>query len=145
MSKRKILSDNGKRIYIFALPDKDIVLMAKYEVKAEMTPFYFNSTQTECVITGVRDTSIKEIIVPDYVVKIENAAFRDCSDLTSVAIPESVTSIGSNVFYGCRALTSVTIPDGLTNIESSMFNGCSSLTSITIPENVTSIGSYASN
>ena len=132
-----------ENVYTFALPDKDIVLTAKYEVKAEMTPFYFNSTQTECVITGVRDTSIKEIIVPDYVVKIENAAFRDCSDLTSVAIPESVTSIGSNVFYGCRALTSVTIPDGLTNIESSMFNGCSSLTSITIPENVTSIGSYA--
>ena len=132
-----------ENVYTFALPDKDIVLTAKYEVKAEMASFYFNSTQTECVITGVRDTSIKEIIVPDYVVKIENAAFRDCRDLTSVAIPESVTSIGSNVFYGCRALTSVTIPDGVTNIESSVFNGCSSLTSITIPENVTSIGSYA--
>lgn len=91
--------------------------MAKYEVKAEMTPFYFNSTQTECVITGVRDTSIKEIIVPDYVVKIENAAFRDCSDLTSVAIPESVTSIGSNAINSERDFrkTQQKIPDKIEN------------------------------
>ncbi|MEE0804495.1 MAG: leucine-rich repeat domain-containing protein, partial [Prevotellamassilia sp.] len=43
-------------------------------------------------------------------------AFKECSDLTSVAIPNSVTSIGGSAFYGCSGLTSVAIPNSVTSI-----------------------------
>ncbi len=77
------------------------------------------------------------------VISIEESAFRECFDLTSVTIPNSVTSIGSSAFLGCSGLTSVTIPNSVTSIGVSAFYGCSGLTSVTIPNSVTSLGDHA--
>ena len=77
------------------------------------------------------------------VVKIDNDAFYNCRDLTSVEIPETVTSIGRNAFWGCSGLTSITIPSSVTTIGSGAFGGCKSLTTITIPDGVTNINESA--
>ena len=81
--------------------------------------------------------------IPSSVTVIENYAFNDCRNLTSVSIPEGVTSIGESAFHGCRNLTNITIPEGITNIKQETFQYCSKLTSITIPESVASIGKDA--
>jgi hypothetical protein len=54
-----------------------------------------------------------------------------------------VTSIENSAFFNCSNLTSITLPEGVANIGWSAFEGCSSLTSIAIPESVTSIGGSA--
>ena len=74
-----------------------------------------------------------------YVTEINDYAFYDCTDLTSVTIPESVTTIGRSAFSGCTGLTSVTIPESVTRIGYYAFYDCTGLTSITIPGNVTKI------
>ena len=51
----------------------------------------------------------------------------------------SVTSIGEAAFYNCSSLTSITIPHNVTIIGFAAFHECSSLISITIPNSVTSI------
>ena len=77
------------------------------------------------------------------VTSIGDAAFSDCSGLTSVVIGNSVTSIGWYAFAYCSGLTSVEIPNSVTSIGWSAFEYCSSLTSVEIPNSVTSIGNYA--
>ena len=116
---------------------------AKFEKKAEMSNFYFTSTATTSQITGVNDTTVAEIIVPDYVTSIGNSALSGCSSLTNITIPDSVTSIGEDAFRGCSGLTSITIPDSVTSISGEAFRGCSGLTRVTIGGSVTSIGKYA--
>ena len=74
------------------------------------------------------------------VTSIEENAFHQCADLTSVTLPNSLTTIGSDAFGGCSGLTSVTLPNSLTTIGSGAFRGCSGLTSVTIPNSVTTIG-----
>ena len=80
----------------------------------------------------------------DYSVTfIGYAAFKSCSDLTSVTIPSSVKLIRPDAFYYCSALCSVNIPDQITTIEANTFYWCYSLTSITIPNSVRSIHEMA--
>ena len=129
--------------YSFTMPAESVTYTAKWTVKDEMSNFIFISTPTTCTITGIRDKTITDIFVPDYVTSIASVAFEDCSNLTRVTIGNSVTSIGDSAFEGCSGLTSVTIPNSVTSIGDSAFYGCSSLVSATIGNSVTSIGNYA--
>lgn len=101
-------------------------------------------------------------VIPEGVERIDNSAFYNCQNLTSVTIPEGVTDIGVEAFLMCVNLTDVTlpdslidigqgafiscysikeivIPDGVMRIRTSAFASCTSLVSVTIPESVVSI------
>ena len=75
--------------------------------------------------------------------EIDQYAFADCSNLTSVTIPEGVTIIWNNAFYGCINLTNLTIPDSVSYIYDNAFYGCVNLTNLTIPSGGISIGKDA--
>ena len=57
--------------------------------------------------------SLTEVILPNTVTAIENAAFSDCFNLATITIPETVGSIGNGAFSDCRGL--VTLNYGAVN------------------------------
>lgn len=107
-------------------------------------------------VTGLGSCTDTDIVIPPMynglpVFEIEEKAFSQCRQLTSVTIPESVISILPSAFAYCTNLAEVTVhkgcnhggeerEDGLEYIWDYVFSGCSSLTGITIPESVTNIG-----
>jgi len=62
-------------------------VLAKFGVSEEMADFDFTSTKSTCKITGIKDKTVKEITVPDYVTEIGYAAFAGCSELESITLP----------------------------------------------------------
>lgn len=63
-------------------------------------------------IRGFAGDETREIIIPETVrgkkvTGIGDAAFMDCTSLTSVTIPDSVTKIGGYAFSGCTSLETV--------------------------------------
>lgn len=89
-----------------------------------------------------------DIVIPDKIVvdnleykvnRIEDYAFFENLQLTSVSIPSSVRSIGDFAFYGCELLTRVSIPGSITNIGDYTFAG-SGLTSLILSEGVKYMG-----
>ena len=102
-----------------------------YELDTEKKTATVDSRDANATTNGNAywmDVSIPKSIISDEieysVVAIGNAAFVNCSGLTSVTIPESVTSIGGSAFEGCSGLTSVTIPESVTSIGASAFSDC---------------------
>jgi len=83
---------------------------------------------------------LTSVIIPNSVTSIGKRTFERCKNLTSITIPDSVICIGDHAFEWCERLTSITIPEGVTSIGDGAFIMCRSLTSVTIPESVTSIG-----
>jgi len=70
-----------------------------------------------------------------------NAAFENCTSLTSVTIiGNENTSISARAFEGCINLASVTMQNGK-DIDG--FQGCTGLTNVTIGDGVKSIADYA--
>lgn len=82
-------------------------------------------------------------MISSGVTGIENAAFFNCTHLTSVSIPRNVRFIGSDAFWNCISLKSITLPDGITSIEYHTFYRCTNLTSVTIGSSTASIAAQA--
>jgi hypothetical protein len=74
---------------------------------------------------------------------IGNAAFYQCTGLTSVVMPNSVTDIDQGIFAYCTGLKSVTFSSNLYYVQNYTFIGCTGLTSMVIPSTITEIGAYA--
>ena len=108
------------------------------------------------VARAYRD-KVKEVVVVDGVVSIDERAFQGCRGLAAVTIPSSVTNIGDSAFFGCTRLKSVYITDlaawcGI-SFGNSGSNPCihdgnlylnnTLLTDLVIPSQVTRIWKYA--
>ena len=88
--------------------------------------------------------NISNVIIPDSVTFIDQWAFEQCTELTSVTIPESVDIIDNGyTFKGCSKLESVNLSPKMTYINRGMFWDCTSLRSVQIPNGVKSIDEYA--
>ena len=88
-------------------------------------------------------TALKEIIIPDTVVKMGPGTFWGCKELKKVNIPKKVDTISKYTFVHCTNLESITIPSNVTSIGENAFGMCKNLSSIIIPSSVTSIGTQA--
>ena len=75
-------------------------------------------------------SELKEFILPESVLKINEQAFYNCVLLTDFTVPYSgkLTFIGEGVFTGCCELKEFIIPIGVTTIERSAFFGTNKLT-----------------
>ena len=147
--------ENGTRLttsleYTLTIEMSDRNLEARWK---ENDVFIFEINGNSCVITGVKDKSATEYIIPDYVTEIGYSAFHSCSGLTSIVVAESnkvyhsfknclIETQRKTLILGCKN-SEIPLDGSVTSIGNSAFLGCSGLTSITIPNGVTSIGSYA--
>ena len=134
---------------------------------------------------------VTDLVIPEGITTIKQDAFRNCTSIKSVLIPSSVTKI-EGAFVGCTNLagvyisdleawlnidfptiysdhygdikicvnplndaknlylngelvTDLVIPEGVTEIKKDVFNGCTGLTSVTIPNSITKISEDAFN
>uniref|UniRef100_A0A6C0FAQ5 Uncharacterized protein n=1 Tax=viral metagenome TaxID=1070528 RepID=A0A6C0FAQ5_9ZZZZ len=91
----------------------------------------------------ILETVIFENDSSSPITSIGVAAFKDCILLKNIILPDTVIKIGENAFSGCTALPSITIPAGLDYIMLGTFYKCRNLTNVVIPSNVTRIETNA--
>jgi hypothetical protein len=86
-----------------------------------------------------------DVVVPAGVTVIDNEAFRDNIQITSVSIPSSVTYISEQAFLRTKALTSVTFTgeSRLSQIGLSAFEGAKVLQNIDLPKSLLMIGMHS--
>lgn len=124
---------------------KNIELWARFS----QSPLVFDLVGSSAYSVRAANTSISgNIEIPQTyngkpVVVIQNSAFKDCSNVTSVLIPSSIKSIGINAFENCSNITEITIPEGVTLIGNNTFLGCEKLASVTLPTSLENIGANA--
>lgn len=87
------------------------------------------------------NTTLKEVILPEGLISIEEAAFANCTALEKLNVPSTVNTLGHWILENTK-VTSFTIPQGVTEIPASCFYG-SAITTINIPPSVKTIGNWA--
>ena len=112
------------------------------------TPWYYSKDNEievtfEDGITHIGDymfcgcTKIKPTIIPDTVISIGTACFKNCA-IFDTDIPNTVIELGASCFEGCTILTT-TIPKFVTKLGASCFKDCTNLTEVIIPETLIEI------
>lgn len=112
----------------------DIIIPAYYEDNP-VTAIGMNAFDGCRNLTGVT--------MPDTIVRIEVAAFHNCSALTRVTLSKGLKYIGRSAFSDCEKLKEISIPNTVKVIDNYAFFTCSALTKIEIPKSVESIGEGA--
>lgn len=85
---------------------------------------------------------VKQVVLPDSVIKVENEAFYECK-LPSVIFEGKLTSIGEKAFYACEGLTKIELGEGIEAVPYQAFARCTSLTSVVLSQTVTLIDENA--
>ena len=81
-------------------------------------------------------TTIHHLHIPSNITRIDDNAFKSCTQLNSVKLAEGLHVIDYGAFKGCLSLQNITFPDSLTTLGDAAFYKCTSFTSIKTPENV---------
>lgn len=87
--------------------------------------------------------SIQNVLLPESITYIGNAAFSHCEGLTDIALTGGIKELRGGTFSGCISLETAELPEGLTYIGQQTFGGCTSLEKIVLPSTVTDIETYA--
>ena len=139
--------------YSFTMPAEDTNYEARYTVREDLAPFSFVAGEDYCIITGVTDTSVTELVVPDCVTDIKLMAFINCRSLTSLTLPIADRAIGyyfsnhdpTSTYYQTNMppLKTLILSEGLTYIAPNTFTYLKQLTDLYLPSTLTRIGDDA--
>jgi len=89
-----------------------------------------------------QEYNVRDIMVPEGVIRIGHHAFEQNRQLVSVVIPEGVVEIGSYAFNGCRSLQRIYLPSTLKRIGRFAFRDCP-LIDVVLPQGIEEIGKNA--
>ena len=84
----------------------------------------------------------EKIDLPDSVVAIGAALFKDSKNLKSVRLPEKATELPPYLFSGCSALTRVKMPNVVYDFPEGLFQNCSSMTEIPFRAGIKSLSPF---
>lgn len=96
------------------------------------------------------NTDLKSVILPGSIQTIEDYAFINCIELSSLttrgqttSIPNGITTINAGTFTYCEKLNDFNFPDSVTSIGFAAFSECHSFTKITLPNYLKTIEALA--
>ncbi|MBQ1381592.1 MAG: leucine-rich repeat domain-containing protein, partial [Ruminococcus sp.] len=89
-----------------------------------------------------RNTNLEAVIIPDSVKTLGTSLFEECDNLCAVKIGAGVRKLPQYCFYGCDMLQNVVIPETVNEMDTSVFER-SGLYYQKLPQSITAIGSWA--
>lgn len=156
---------NGEHCYdhpvlYFTLTTEEVTYTAKYdEIPVELDDFDFAITDDGYSVTGLHNTSVTQIVIPDIVTEIADNAFAEMSlTITELTLPAQLKRIGAQAFRDTFNLKTVRYNGSLADWckiefgqnQSTLYradkfyvNGELLGAELTIPEGVSKINPYA--
>lgn len=125
--------------YIKEVGDTIVYKSPLYSEIKENSDVWIDDTYNSKLMRSIRD-KIKHIQFPRNIKEIQANAFENYSGLTEVVIPDTVTEIHQAAFYHCENLKSVKLPKNIEAIENYAFASCAIEGEITIPNTCKKIG-----
>ena len=90
-----------------------------------------------------QSANLTSVVLPNSIVSMGTAAFSNCVNLKSATLPDKLSTIDQAAFYECNQLESVQMPTVVNIISASAFYNCGKLSSVDLPSGLSMISEYA--
>ena len=88
-------------------------------------------------------TNLTSVVFPNTLDLIDNFAFYYCEGINGeIVIPNNVTTIGDAAFCLCENMESIVISEGVSHIGGRAFEECNSLKTLVLPSSLSMIGDH---
>lgn len=104
----------------------------------------YNYKVTSIAKEAFAQSMVTEVVIPNSVKKIGEAAFAGADDLTSVTLPLNLKVIPEACFAG-TSIVNIALPEGVETIGYGAFQSCSLLHTVMMPSTLKLIEAYAFN
>ncbi len=104
---------------------------------------YGTATEKTLMVNGNTHSSSSELVIPEGVTSIPQAAFKYFSNVTKIKLPSTMTEIANNNFYGHTYLKKLTLPSTITSVGAYAFSGCTNLERIVCKANTPPSATYS--
>ena len=114
--------------------------------KSNIENIQFPKTLVKTRTLAFYKTKLKKVdLLNTNLTILNNALFRECTELLEVKLNNSIEQIDIGVFQDCKKLTTINFPDALKRINPESFKGCTSLKDIDLSsnKNLVDISMYA--
>lgn len=79
-------------------------------------------------------TDLRELVIPEGIIRIEHGAFASCKNLKNISFPKSLIEFGWWAFENCISLEKITVPENVLVIGIGTFRACTKLTEVALPK-----------
>lgn len=100
---------------------------------------------TSIANNAFENTKIREVVLPNTIEEIGEAAFSGCEHLREINLPEGLRRIGRSAFLNCIKLENIVLPRSIKFLSESIFCFCTGLKTVTILSEVNKIPSQMFN
>lgn len=129
-----ILKYNGEEIEITKYTGNEKIINIPDEI---------NGFTVTTIGSGIFNwSSIKEVNLPNSLIKIDSSAFNKCHGLTKIYFPNTIKIIDDYAFFDCRNIKNLYIPDSVEKIGEHAFD-LIEFEEVSIPNILTNISKYA--
>ena len=136
------------------MPAENVLYEAKFSVRQDLAPFSFVAGKDYCIVTGVTNISVTELVIPDCVTEIRETALMNCKSLISLTLPIADRNMGyvfttldpTNTNFKSHipsSLKTIVLSEGVTTVAPEAFKNFSYITDIHLPSTLTRIGENA--
>ena len=107
----------------------------------DINNFEYKVNNGKYIITGLKNKSLKNVIIPEGVIEIGKSAFFN-ENIETIHFPSSLTIINNDAFRFCKNLKSISFHPNckLNTIDTGAFSYCKELLKVNLPEHVERIG-----
>lgn len=107
-----------------------------------IVPVSYNGKPVTVLYDFVNKNKIKNVEIPNTVVRCVNQSFKDMVSLENIYLPDSIEEFSDNMFFGCENLKNLIIPSKIKDLPE-FFCAQSGLEIIALPSGLERIGERA--
>lgn len=140
----KLIYDSNIEYNAVKFIEVDLLVNDKIRLKDDVTTLYLHSNVVKEISGNISNTlNVRSIDIDEGIEVLQENCFNKSISLKNIILPNSLLSVEDFALYECHRLENLIIPSNVKTLGESFIEDCFNLKKVVLPSLLSSIGQYA--